>query len=60
MRFYAINHAHAVPRDEVESILLTGRQEPSAVTLGNGVCVCLERGEGGHWTLEWMVRPEQL
>ena len=40
--------------------LLAGRQEPSAVTLGNGVCVCLERGEGGQWTLEWMVRPEQL
>ena len=40
--------------------LLAGRQEPSAVTLGNGVCVCLERGEGVQWTLEWMVRPEQL
>lgn len=40
--------------------LLSGREEPSAVTLGNGVCACLERRDGGRWTLEWMVRPEQL
>ncbi|MEQ8195066.1 MAG: hypothetical protein RIB59_11315 [Rhodospirillales bacterium] len=47
---------------KIATALLTGgaRQEPSAVTLGNGVCACLERGTDGAWTLQWMIRPEQL
>ena len=40
--------------------LLAGSQEPSAVTLGNGVCVCLERADDGSWSMQWMSRPEHL
>ncbi len=42
------------------STLLAGREEPYVVTLGNGVCVCLERADDGSWSLQWMNRPEQL
>ncbi|MGA0393769.1 MAG: SixA phosphatase family protein [Rhodospirillales bacterium] len=40
--------------------LLTGRQEPYITDLANGVCACLERGDDGSWSMQWMNRPEQL
>lgn len=42
------------------SQLLAGRQEPYVSAFANGVCACLERGDDGAWTLQWMNRPEQL
>ncbi len=42
------------------SRLLVGRAEPSLVAFQPGSVVCLERGQAGSWTLQWMIRPELL
>ena len=42
------------------SRLVAGREEPALVAYLPGSMVCLERGEGGGWSLAWMLRPELL
>ena len=42
------------------SRLMAGREEPALVAYLPGSMLCLERGEGGGWTLAWMLRPELL
>ncbi len=40
--------------------LLTGREERPLVDFRPGSVACLERDQGGGWTLQWMLRPELL
>jgi len=40
--------------------LLYGGEGKEAVSFKMGCIVCLERDEGGSWTIQWMVTPEIL
>lgn len=40
--------------------LVAGRETPYAVSMTNGDAVCLERGDGGLWSIVWLVTTEQL
>ena len=40
------------------SLLLCSDQDPSVVTFQTGSVLCLERGEGGAWSVRWMVIPD--
>lgn len=42
------------------SILVAGDEETPVATFRYGCVVALERGEGGRWSLVWMVAPEIL
>jgi phosphohistidine phosphatase len=42
------------------SHLLFGKAEVSSVEFLPGTLARLDRGEGGHWVLCWLVRPEML
>lgn len=38
--------------------LLIGDEDKQVVTFKMGGIACLERGETGRWTLQWMITPE--
>lgn len=40
--------------------LVTGSGERAITAYQPGSVVCLETVEGGHWQIQWMVRPELL
>lgn len=42
------------------ALLLTGREDPAAVSFQPGSVACLERDASARWTLAWMLRPELL
>jgi phosphohistidine phosphatase len=42
------------------SHLVSGNAEAVTVSFKPGTIVCLERGEGGGWSIAWMMRPELL
>lgn len=42
------------------ALLLTGDEEAGSVAFQPSSVACLERNEGGPWTLQWMVRPELI
>lgn len=42
------------------SRLLIGEEAALTVVFCPGTVICLERGEGGSWSIGWMIRPELL
>ena len=42
------------------SHLLVGEEAALTVAFCPGTVVCLERGEGESWSMDWMIRPELL
>ncbi|UCG17179.1 MAG: phosphohistidine phosphatase SixA [Phycisphaerales bacterium] len=42
------------------SRLIAGNEAKPTVTFRPGGVVCLERDEGGSWSIAWMMRPELL
>ena len=42
------------------SYLVSGNAEAVTVSFRPGTIVCMERGEGGGWSIAWMMRPELL
>lgn len=53
-----VGHLPSVAR--LGSYLLTGDAEEVPLGYKPGTILCLERSEGGAWTLDWMLRPELL
>lgn len=45
---------------KLASLLLTGEETALTIAFQPGTAVCLERDDGGGWSLAWMVRPELL
>lgn len=37
--------------------LVTGRENDGVAAFQPGSMICLERGETGSWTINWMLRP---
>jgi len=45
---------------KLTSHLLTSDKNKQVVTFRNAGIVCLEREDGGYWTIQWMIDPEIL
>ncbi|MFC1543029.1 phosphohistidine phosphatase SixA [Candidatus Neomarinimicrobiota bacterium] len=51
---------HLPHLERLTALLLAGTADQSIVRFKAGGVVCLERNEGGDWSLRWMVAPEML
>lgn len=40
------------------SLLIAGSESMPVISFQQGGVVCLEKDEGGHWTVAWMLVPE--
>lgn len=49
---------HLPHLSKLAGLLLAGSERAEPVKFRKGGAVCLERGEGGKWTLTWAVWPE--
>ncbi len=56
--FMVVGHMPFMGR--MASRLLTGNEEAAKIAFTPGTVACLERGEDGIWSLNWVVRPELL
>jgi phosphohistidine phosphatase len=52
--------AHLPFLGRLASLLLAGSESGTAVAFRNAGIVCLERGAGNRWRVNWMVTPELL
>ncbi|MCG8508119.1 MAG: phosphohistidine phosphatase SixA [Rhodospirillales bacterium] len=56
--FLVVGHMPFMGR--MVSRLLTGNEDGVSVAFTPGTVACLERGDGGKWSLNWVLRPELL
>ncbi|MBT3361304.1 MAG: phosphohistidine phosphatase SixA [Rhodospirillales bacterium] len=56
--FMVVGHLPFLGR--MASRLLTGNEEAAKIAFTPGTVACLERGDDGTWSLNWVVRPELL
>lgn len=51
---------HLPHLSKLASLLLTGDKERELVAFQTGGIVCLERGENGQWSIQWMISRDLL